>query len=477
MSYCVNCGVELDPSAGICPLCHTPVVNPGRPADEEAPPPFPTRRAEVQPVNKWEVALLLSAMLASVAVCCGLLNLFFLRSDRPWSLYVIGAAVMLWIWLVPPLLHRTMPLWLRLLLDVAAVGTYVYLISIDLRGHDWYMGLALPIILTGGAIMAALGLLVTTIGIDPQQGVYRLTFGSDILVRGVDLVPALIGLFAVSELFSQAEKKILRLSQPPQVKMDKAHGWKDMLKFKWLMLKSSIIGVIVGACPGTGAAIAAFLSYGEAKRGSKHPEEFGNGSEEGLCAAETANNAVTGATLIPMLTLGIPGDSVTAVLMGALTIQGLTPGTELFVKHADMTYVVLVGFIIVQILMFYMGKLAIRGFSQITKIPYYILLPMVMAFCMVGSYSCSNNMTDILIAILFGLIGYIMPKFGFPTTPMLIGIVLGSLAEKNLVRTMAVYAGDVSVFFTRPISLLFLALSVVSVAFALLQKHRDKKKA
>lgn len=176
-----------------------------------------------------------------------------------------------------------------------------------------------------GVTMAALGLLVTTIGIDPQQGVYRLTFGSDILVRGVDLVPALIGLFAISELFSQAEKKILRLSQPPQVKMDKAHGWKDMLKFKWLMLKSSIIGVIVGACPGTGAAIAAFLSYGEAKRGSKHPEEFGNGSEEGLCASETANNAVTGATLIPMLTLGIPGDSVTAVLMGALTIQGLTP--------------------------------------------------------------------------------------------------------------------------------------------------------
>lgn len=328
-----------------------------------------------------------------------------------------------------------------------------------------------------GVTMAALGLLVTTIGIDPQQGVYRLTFGSDILVRGVDLVPALIGLFAVSELFSQAEKKILRLSQPPQVKMDKAHGWKDMFKFKWLMLKSSIIGVIVGACPGTGAAIAAFLSYGEAKRGSKHPEEFGNGSEEGLCASETANNAVTGATLIPMLTLGIPGDSVTAVLMGALTIQGLTPGTELFVKHADMTYVVLVGFIIIQVLMLYMGRLAIRGFSQITKIPYYILLPVVMAFCMVGSYSCSNNMTDILIAILFGLIGYIMPKFGFPTTPMLIGIVLGSLAEKNLVRTMAVYAGDVSVFFTRPISLLFLALSVVSVAFALLQKHRDKKKA
>ena len=163
--------------------------------------------------------------------------------------------------------------------------------------------------------------------------------------------------------------------------------------------------------------------------------------------------------------------------MGALTIQGLTPGTELFTKHADMTYIVLVGFIIVQILMYFMGRLAIRGFSQITRIPYYILLPMVMAFCMVGAYSCSNNMTDILIAIIFGLIGYIMPKFGFPTTPMLIGIVLGDLAEKNLVRTMAVYSGDLSVFFTRPIALLFFVLSIVSVGFALYQKKRDKQKA
>ena len=289
-----------------------------------------------------------------------------------------------------------------------------------------------------------------------------------------DAVPALLCLFvAFIDLFGYWQIRFLgRVHEP---------SWRVVFYYSLFCTVGALLGVLFFEdgfhMPNTRAAIAAFLSYGEAKRGSKHPEEFGNGSEEGLCAAETANNAVTGATLIPMLTLGIPGDSVTAVLMGALTIQGLTPGTELFVKHADMTYVVLVGFIIVQILMFYMGKLAIRGFSQITKIPYYILLPMVMAFCMVGSYSCSNNMTDILIAILFGLIGYIMPKFGFPTTPMLIGIVLGSLAEKNLVRTMAVYAGDVSVFFTRPISLLFLALSVVSVAFALLQKHRDKKKA
>ena len=159
MSYCVNCGVELDATASFCPLCHTPVLNPGQPVDEHAPKPFPTQRGEVAPASKRELALLITAMLASVAVCCGVLNLF-LNQQRPWSLYVIGAAVMLWIWFVPPLLARGMHLLLRLLLDVAAVGVYVYLISIDLRGHDWYMGLALPIILTGGAIMAALGLLL-----------------------------------------------------------------------------------------------------------------------------------------------------------------------------------------------------------------------------------------------------------------------------------------------------------------------------
>ena len=146
MSYCVNCGVELDPTARACPLCHTPVVNPNQPVDASLPPPFPSRREEVQPVSKRELALLLSAMLGSVAVCCGVLNLFFVHSGRPWSLYVIGAAAMLWIWLVVPLVLRQMPLWLRLGLDACAVGVYVYLISIDLHGLDWYLRLAVPML-------------------------------------------------------------------------------------------------------------------------------------------------------------------------------------------------------------------------------------------------------------------------------------------------------------------------------------------
>ena len=159
MSYCVHCGVELDATASFCPLCHTRVLDPGQPVDTASPKPFPTRRGEVAPAAKQEVALLITAMLASVAVCCGVLNLF-LRADRMWSLYVIGASAMLWLWLVPPLLARGMHLLLRLLLDIAAVALYVYLISVDLNGGDWYLGLAAPIILWGGAILLLLGLVL-----------------------------------------------------------------------------------------------------------------------------------------------------------------------------------------------------------------------------------------------------------------------------------------------------------------------------
>lgn len=158
MSYCVNCGVELDATASFCPLCHTPVVNPNQAVDAASPKPFPAERGEVPMVSKRELALLISAMFASVALCCGLLNLFFLRSERAWSLYVIGAVVMLWIWFVPPLLLRGMHLCLRLVFDVVAVGIYVFLISVDLKGGFWFWHLALPIILLAGAVMLFLGL-------------------------------------------------------------------------------------------------------------------------------------------------------------------------------------------------------------------------------------------------------------------------------------------------------------------------------
>lgn len=187
MSYCVNCGVELDKTAQTCPLCHTLVANPQQPMDLISPKPFPTHREEVPPVSRWELALLLSAMFLSMGVCCGLLNIF-LRSERVWSLYVIGAAVMLWIWFVPPLLMRGMHLLLRLMLDVAAVGIYIFLISVDLNGRGWFVHLALPIILLAGAIMLFLGMM--------------LRGGKRSILSSVTLIIASVGVFVVGvELF------------------------------------------------------------------------------------------------------------------------------------------------------------------------------------------------------------------------------------------------------------------------------------
>ena len=185
MSYCVNCGVELDQTASACPLCQTPVVNPRQGVDTTSPKPFPTERSEVAPASKREVALLLSVMLASVAVCCGVLNLF-VRGDRLWSLYLIGGAAMLWLWLVPPLIKRNLPLCARLVLDVGAVAVYVWLISIDLDGGHWYWGLALPIILLLGAVLLALGLLLQKGRRSILTSVTLVIAGIGVLVVGVE---------------------------------------------------------------------------------------------------------------------------------------------------------------------------------------------------------------------------------------------------------------------------------------------------
>lgn len=324
-------------------------------------------------------------------------------------------------------------------------------------------------------ITACLGVFASVIGIDPNEGVYRFTFGTVALAKGVALVPALIGLFAISELLNQVERGFHVTGEIKNSSASSKYGWKHMMQYKRVLLKSSVIGVIIGATPGTGAAIASFMAYGEAKRTSEHPEEYGKGSPEAVAASESANNGVTGATLIPMLTLGIPGDVITAVLMGALMIQGLNPGPRLFTEHADLTYTVIVGFIVVNILLLYMGKLAIRAFAQVCRVPYSILLPVVLAFCLVGAYACGNSIYDCIIAIAFGAIGYLAEKFDYSTTPMLIGLVLGSLTEQNLVRTLSASKGSLMVFVQRPISLLFIVLTIFFVTYNMRSRMKQKR--
>ena len=235
--------------------------------------------------------------------------------------------------------------------------------------------------------------------------------------------------------------------------------------------------MFIGAVPGTGAAISSFMAYNEAKRASKTPEEFGQGSEDGLVACETANNAVTGATLIPLLTLGIPGDTNTAVLLGALTMQGIVAGPTLFTKQANWVYAIMIGLIVVNLLMYIQGRLCIRGFANINKVPTKVLVPMLVVLCVIGAYATKYNVFNALLTIGIGVFGYFMHKLDFPLTPMVIGLVLGNLCESNMRRALLMSRGNWLVFVRSPIACVFLLLAAFMLFFPMLQKKLAQKKA
>lgn len=327
--------------------------------------------------------------------------------------------------------------------------------------------------LSKGLIMAFFGMLIATIGIDPIVGTHRFNFGNYYLISGIDIIPALIGLFAISEILNQIEKKAKFISLNKKIKEEK-FGFRQIKPYLRTILKSSGIGIFFGAMPGIGGATAAAVSYNEARRKSDTPEKFGEGSLDGVAASESANNGTTGATLIPMMTLGIPGDIVTAVLLGALLVQGLVPGPQLFVKHGEFAYTVMFGFIAVNIAMFIVARFTLRWFTKVTVIPTWILYPIVLGLCLVGSYAVSNSLYPVVIAIIFGILGYVLPKLEFPTIPILIGLILGPLAESSLRQSLMISDGSISIFFTRPISLAFIIFTVFTLSLPFIKKKLSK---
>ena len=278
----------------------------------------------------------------------------------------------------------------------------------------------------------ALGLLISCIGLDPIDGTQRFMFGQAFLAEGINVTCALIGLFSMSQVFILAEKAIKQREKAAKFsdKIMLTLAEKKMLAPT--VIRSWIIGNIIGILPGAGASIACFMGYNNAKQFSKHKEDFGHGSIEGVCGSEAANNAVTGGSLIPMLTLGIPGESVTAVLMGGLVIQGLAPGPELFTKHADMTYTFFAGFVLVQFFMLAIGTLGCRGFAQISRLSDAILIPCVTVLCFVGSYAIHKNLSDVVVMLIFGGLGYLMRKFDLNTAAVVLALILGPISEKGL---------------------------------------------
>ena len=327
-----------------------------------------------------------------------------------------------------------------------------------------------------GLISACLGLLISCVGSDPMTSYDRFTFGIPRLYLGLDLAICLIGLFALVEIMAKAEKPLDRLNlDASQIKDDGVITKAEYKRMARPVLLSSIIGVLVGIIPGTGASEASWFSYNTAKNMSRHPEEFGHGSVEGIAAAESANNAVTGATLIPLLTLGIPGDGTVAIMLSALMINGLNPGLSLFTTQGDIMYAIMLGLILVNVFMCLQGKFLTTLFAKVVSIPQEILTPIIVIFCFAGAYSVNENYFDVGVALIFGALAWILRKLELPPVPILLGLVLGSMTETNFRRALLISNGNPSIFFSSVYCIIFLVLIVAAVGTIVRGKMNEKK--
>ncbi|MFQ5828680.1 MAG: tripartite tricarboxylate transporter permease [Candidatus Methylomirabilia bacterium] len=329
-----------------------------------------------------------------------------------------------------------------------------------------------------GLISGLAGLFLSLIGTDEMTGGTRFTFGSYELSGGLTFVAMVIGIFAVAEVLHQlgeptggeeGGKPVLEVSPDPA---DQRVSWAEFKGCWREILQATGIGCFIGALPGLGSAIAAFVSYGTAKSRAKNPEEFGKGSLKGIAASETANNAVTGTTLVPLLTLGIPGDVIVAIMLGAFIIHDLVPGPMLF-KEKGLLITAFFGMLLLSDgLHLLIALVGMPLWMRIIRVSRRVLLPIVMVLCVVGAYVLSSSIFDIWVTLAFGVLGYLMRKFGYPAAPLLIGFILGPLLETNLRQALVISAGDFSIFVARPLSLTFLVLSVAAIVYIVRLQRR-----
>lgn len=329
-----------------------------------------------------------------------------------------------------------------------------------------------------GVIGALIGLLLSTIGMDPVTGHNRFAFGSLALSGGINVVAFIIGLFTIPQallLLAKEGNESVGDYKPRKGVYFKM--WKEVMK-RWIVtLQASIIGIIVGIMPGVGGNVATFIAYNEAKRISKHPEEFGDGSYDGIIAPEACNNAVVGAALIPLLTLGIPGSAPAAVLMGALMIHGLQPGFKLFSENGNIVFTFMLGLFVTNIIILLLGTLFIRGFSKVLLVPRKFLAAAIFAMGVVGSYAIRNASVDVVVMGLAGIAGYFLVRFGFGVAPAALGLILGELTEEGFKLSLIIGAAKGSVwayFFTRPICIALIVLTILSLAFAFYTEMRSR---
>lgn len=317
-----------------------------------------------------------------------------------------------------------------------------------------------------GFFAAAAGIFLSTIGLDPVMGTQRLSFGFSALDGGLSFVPLLIGLFALSEIFIQLEK---RFQTNKVIDIDtKGEGnklsWKEFKPTLPAVGIGSLVGMWIGLLPGLGQPIACFLSYGLAKKRSKNPELYGKGAIEGVAAAEAGNNSVNGTAMVPMLALGIPGDTCTAILLGAFIAQGLSPGPLLFTTQGPMVYGIILTMLLGNIFFVAIAYFLIPVFSRVAMISKAVLFPAITAIAMVGAFAVNNSIFDIFVMVIFGLVGYFMKKTDIPVTPLVIGLLLGGLTETAFSQSLLMSRGNPLIFFTRPIPLVFNIITFLVIA-------------
>lgn len=316
----------------------------------------------------------------------------------------------------------------------------------------------------GALISLFLGLLLATVGIDDVHGAERFTFGSPILRDGIDFLTVMIGVYAMGEVLDRLEQRFPFESVAAVGKAAASlPGVREILALWGPLMRSFGIGTVIGAIPGAGATVAAFVSYGVEKQYTRRGRELGTGAPEGIAAPNCAANAATGGALIPLLTLGIPGSGAAAVMLGAFLLHGIQPGPQIFSTNTDMVYTIFAAQYIANILMLFLGLVSIPTFVRILKMPEPVIATFILTFCFIGSYALRTNMSDVWIMAGSGIVGYFMRKFNYPIAPLVLGLILGPLAERNFQTTMISFQNDWTVFFTRPVSGAMMLLSIAAL--------------
>lgn len=331
-----------------------------------------------------------------------------------------------------------------------------------------------------GMITGFLGMLIALVGLDSIHGFPRLTFGIRQLNGGINLVPAMIGLFGLAEALDSIKDPESHRIENSKNKETIPQLWKesflDVKRYPKTFLTSSLIGTFIGALPGVGPDIASWVAYGSAKRGSKHPEEFGKGSMEGIIASETANNAATSGVFIPLLTLGIPGDAVSAIILGGIQMHGYMPGPTFFFENPDFVYFLAFIILLVNVVMFFEGSFLTNIIAKVLKAPVGVIMPLVIVLCVLGSYMINLRTFDIVLMLIFGLVGLIMRKVKLPAAPMALGIILGTLVDQNFRRGLMASRYSFSQFFTRPLSMVLYGILILAVIWPIVSAYIKKKK-